>query len=108
MYARSESAFRYSLGCDAACSVLCVLTCILWVPHHSQMDPDRNVPLIVLCGSQEIILCMLMGIQLCSNGLRPTFPTQTVVIAPCTRFASESRDVQPQEIPRQTAPPVTE
>merc|ERR1712167_541807 len=52
MYARSESAFMWSLGGDAASSVLCFLTFIFWVAHHSQMDPDRNVPLIVLCGSQ--------------------------------------------------------
>ena len=33
---------------DAACSVLCALPFILFVPHHSQMDPDPNIPLIVV------------------------------------------------------------
>ena len=43
-------AVRYAviLHGDAACSVLCVLPFILFVPHHSQMDPDRNIPFIVV------------------------------------------------------------
>eukprot|EP00931_Biecheleriopsis_adriatica_P046007 TRINITY_DN26389_c0_g2_i1.p1 TRINITY_DN26389_c0_g2~~TRINITY_DN26389_c0_g2_i1.p1 ORF type:complete len:305 (+),score=23.14 TRINITY_DN26389_c0_g2_i1:43-957(+) len=94
---RYSSLYKWALKADAVGSLLCIATLILWVPGRSEKDPARNIPLIILCGLQELSTLLFLIVQVCSSGFEPQWLVTSPPVA--SRVQAASALVQPQTVP---------